>query len=159
MADDPLIRIAVPGIPKQTARARSRLIKPKSGPGFISTYTPPETRSEMAVIRDFAEQAMMGRVPLDGPIDLRVSAYFPVPASWSQKKQQAALDDGIRPTKKPDWDNVGKLAGDCLSGLCFRDDSQITDAAVYKRYSSTPRLIIEVRRANIKSMGHAGGVR
>ena len=37
--------------------------------------------------------------------------------------------------QKPDCDNLAKFVGDCLSGLAFRDDCQICDLSVHKRWS------------------------
>lgn len=140
-----VIRIVVPGTPKPLERNRHRIITPKGRPAFVGNYLPVKSRNEQAVIRDFAAQAMGGKPPMEGPIDLRVAVYLPIAASWSKKKQAAARAGTIRPTSKPDFDNFVKLACDSLSTLAFRDDSQVTDAAVFKRYSDNPRLVIEVR--------------
>lgn len=105
---------------------------------------PAESRNEEAVIRDFAQQQMKGRPPFEGPIDLRFAAYMPVPATWSKKKQAAALAGKIRPVGRPDADNLLKRV-DALKKIVWRDDSQVSDGAVFKRFSDRPRLIIEIR--------------
>jgi Holliday junction resolvase RusA-like endonuclease len=40
------------------------------------------------------------------------------------------------PAGKPDWDNYGKLAGDALNGVAWRDDGQIVRGSVAKVYSA-----------------------
>lgn len=140
-----VIRIVVPGAPKAWQRAGHRIIAPKGKKAFVSSYTPAQTRSEQGALKMFAAQAMQGRPPLTGALDLRFAAYFPVPPSWSKKKRAAALSGEIRPTKTPDADNLIKQC-DALNGVCFRDDAQITDAAMWKRFSDEPRLVIEIRR-------------
>jgi Holliday junction resolvase RusA-like endonuclease len=139
-----VIRIVVPGAPKAWQRAGHRIIAPKGKKAFVSTYTPAQTRSEQDAIKLFASLAMQGRPPLEGPLDLRFAAYFAVPDSWSAKKKAQALEGIIRPTRKPDADNLVKQC-DALNGLVFKDDSQITDVAVWKRYSDRPRVVIEIR--------------
>lgn len=46
------------------------------------------------------------------------------------------------PTKKPDFDNIAKIAVDALNGIAFVDDSQICVAHVSKEYSASPRVEI-----------------
>ena len=48
----------------------------------------------------------------------------------------------IRPTKKPDWDNIGKVVSDSLNQIAYRDDAQIVDSQVRKFYSRLPRIEI-----------------
>ena len=140
-----VIRIVVPGTPKPLERNRHRIITPKGKPAFVGNYLPAKSRNEQAVIRDFAARAMEGRPPMEGPIDLRLAVYLPIPASWSKKKQQAARDGTIRPTGRPDFDNFVKLACDAVKDIVLRDDAQITDAAIWKRFSDEPRIVIELR--------------
>jgi Holliday junction resolvase RusA-like endonuclease len=141
----PVVRIVIPGVPKAWERAGHRIARTGDGKQFVSTYTPAQTRSEQGAMKLFANRAMEGRPPLDGAIDLRLCAFMPVPRSWSGRKQQAALSGEIRPTGKPDADNLLKQV-DALTGIVFRDDAQITEATVWKRYSDQPRMVIEVRQ-------------
>ena len=41
----------------------------------------------------------------------------------------------IKPTKKPDIDNIAKIICDGLNGVAYKDDSQIIYLAVIKRYA------------------------
>jgi Holliday junction resolvase RusA-like endonuclease len=72
-----------------------------------------------------AMDALAGRPPLDAPVEIALHAEFAVPPSWPQRKQQLALDDNIRPTTRPDLDNVLKNWLDGLSGVSFEDDALI----------------------------------
>ncbi len=137
------IRIVVPGAPKAWERAGHRIARKRDGRQFVSSYTPAQTRREQSNIRAFAHKAMDDRPPLTGPIELRFVAYMPIAASWSKKKQADALADRIRPTGTPDLDNCMKQV-DSFKELVWRDDAQVTDAMLWKRYSDRPRLVIEV---------------
>lgn len=46
---------------------------------------------------------------LDGPLEVSVEAHMPVAESEPKKWRAAALAGEIRPVKKPDWDNFGKI--------------------------------------------------
>jgi len=51
----------------------------------------------------------------------------------------------IRPTKKPDWDNIGKVIADSLNQIAYRDDAQIVSATVEKLYSLTPQVEVTIQ--------------
>jgi Holliday junction resolvase RusA-like endonuclease len=107
-------------------------------------FTPAATRKYESHLRLAAQEAMAGRAPLDGPVKVRVVAAFPVPASWSRRKRADALAGIIRPTVKPDADNLIKCVGDGLNAVIWRDDSQIVTASIAKIYSDRPALRIEI---------------
>lgn len=140
-----LIRVCVPGTPKPQERNRHRIMHPKGGPAFVGNYLPTKSRNEQAVIRDFAKQAMTGRIPFEGPLELRVGVWLAIPTSWSAKKQEQAAIGLLRPIGRPDLDNYLKLCQDALKAIVWRDDSQVVDLFIGKRYSLRPELIIEIR--------------
>jgi Holliday junction resolvase RusA-like endonuclease len=140
-----VIRICIPGVPRAWERAGHRLVRNAAGKQFIVSYTPNQTRAEQGSVKWFATRAMNGRPPLDGAIDLRIGAFVSVPRSWSKRKQADALAGTIYPTSRPDFDNYEKLATDALKGIVWRDDAQVVNAAFWKRYSTEPRVVVEVR--------------
>lgn len=73
---------------------------------------------------------------LDGyELSIRLNVYFKIPKSFSNKKREKALKGYIRPTVKPDWDNISKNICDALNGLAYTDDKAIVDGSVHKYYS------------------------
>jgi Holliday junction resolvase RusA-like endonuclease len=132
------IVIELPGEPKGKGRPRFT----RNG----VTFTPPKTRSYEASLAWTAAAAMKGAKPLEGPLTLAVEAHMPIPASWSGKRQRMAAAGDIRPTTRPDYDNVLK-ALDGLNGIVWRDDAQIVDVRCTKLYSERPRLRITVEVA------------
>lgn len=121
------------------------------------TYTPPETTRYEAIIKHSAGVVMAGRPPLEVAVNVRVDVHVPIAASWSQKKQRAALAGEILPTGKIDIDNYIKIAFDALNGIVFRDDSQIVGVAATKRYSDRPRMEIRVQPAPPATVDHKSG--
>jgi Holliday junction resolvase RusA-like endonuclease len=119
----------------------------KGRPRFVRrtghAFTPARTASYEAMLRHEAALVMGERSPLEGALRVQVAAHFGIPASWSGKKKAAALAGEIRPTKRPDADNICKML-DGLNGIVFRDDAQAIEVTIAKHYSDRPRLRIEV---------------
>jgi Holliday junction resolvase RusA-like endonuclease len=127
------LRFTVPGEPRGWARART------AGKRF---FTDGKTASEKQAVAAWALQA--GAVCHDGPVRLIIRAYLRIPRSASKKRQAAMLSGAEYPTKKPDGDNLAKLIGDALTGVCWRDDAQVVDWIIEKRWCVEPRVEIEV---------------
>lgn len=120
-----------------------RVIAAKGGRSFASVYTDAKTRNYEGMLRQEASLAMRGAPLFSGPLTVAVYALFAVPASWSRKKRADALSGLLRPTGKPDCDNIGKEV-DSLNGIVWNDDSQIVDMRIVKSYSDKPSLVISV---------------
>ncbi len=135
MADE--ILITVPGKPVAWQRAGHN---GKTG----HFYTKAKTGNWEAAAGFAAAGVMGGSIPRTGPLCVRVTAYFPVSASWPRWKQDAALQGVIRHTSKPDGDNVLKACKDALTSIVWKDDCQVVIASVTKEYSTHPRVEILV---------------
>lgn len=154
------------GKPPHKGRHRSRLVIPKevwSYPRdpraprymtqvgvdkiFVQQYPDPDTEKHENAISEFAQLLMNQKhvPPTERPLCLLVVAFRPLLESFSGKQRERALADNIVPDTRPDGDNYLKLAQDALNGIVWKDDSQIVDARVIKRYSDKPALWIEVR--------------
>jgi Holliday junction resolvase RusA-like endonuclease len=144
------VRIDIPGDPKGMGRAKSRLIKTKDGRQFTTHYTPEASRIEAGVIRMYAEKAMAGQAPFQGPAVLHVAAYLPVPKSFTKKMREGALTQvpTVWPTKKPDFDNISRFI-DQLKGVVWGDDCQVVDSHTFKRYTDRPRLVIQIKEKTV----------
>lgn len=111
---------------------------------FVTTYTPEKTASYENLVKLAAAEAMRGRAIIDGAVAVTIALFVTPPASWSQKKQRAALEHVTMPTSKPDVDNVIKGIFDAMNDIVFRDDKQVVDLSVKKRYAETPRAVVKV---------------
>lgn len=117
----------------------------------VRTHTPEKTALyENLVKMEYHNQSQI-RFPDEAMLDVRILAYYGIPKSVSKKKRQAMLDMKIRPTKKPDFDNIGKVICDSLNGVAYRDDSQIVDSQVRKFYSETPRVVVRISQVGGES--------
>lgn len=119
----------------------------KGRPRFVRatgrTYTPSKTASYEAILRYAAMQAMTGREMIFGPVSVKIDAGFDIPKSFTKKAHTEAFYGRLKPTKKPDADNILKLV-DAFNGIVWKDDVQITSASITKQYSMEPGLSIEV---------------
>jgi Holliday junction resolvase RusA-like endonuclease len=136
------VEISLAGDPQGKGRARAF----RRG-NFIGHYTPEKTRTYEGMIRSAAMDAMAGQPPIDVPVEIVLSAIFPVPPSWSQKKRAAAIAGEIKPAKKPDIDNVIKAWTDAMNGVVFRDDCLIVKGSFSKVYGPAPLVAVTVRAA------------
>ena len=55
-------------------------------------------------------------------------------------------ENKIRPTKKPDFDNISKVIADSLNGIAYKDDAQIVSAIFQKYYSDEPRVEVTITK-------------
>lgn len=133
------IRFSVPGQPQGKGRPRVGQIA-----GHARMFTPAKTIAYEGFIALQAQIAMAGHDLVEGPVLVRMFIALQVPTSWSQKKQRAALDGLHFPTTKPDVDNTVKAVFDGLNGVVWRDDVQVVDLQLTKRYSASPRVEVEV---------------
>ena len=124
----------------------------KGRPRFVRatgrTYTPEKTASFENLLRLEAQRVMRlnGAGLLDGPLDVSICAYFPVPKSYSKRRQAACLGGDERPTKKPDPDNILKMI-DALNGVVWHDDAQVVTATIRKFYAREPGLLLRISEA------------
>lgn len=125
--------IVIPGKPCAWQRARSN--------GKVRFDSPEQARNKLTISQIGAE-AMRGRAPLTGPLELVVAAFWPYPKSISEKKRRAYGTQFF--TSRPDGDNVAKLLGDALNNIVWRDDAQIVTLQVTKRYGVIPQTVIRV---------------
>ena len=88
---------------------------------------------------------------LKGNIYATLKAYFGLNKgdygkAGPNKQGKGKLSGAIRPTKKPDIDNIVKIVLDSLNGVAYIDDSQVVALLVEKHYAEKPcvEIILEV---------------
>lgn len=134
-----MIAFTVPGQPQGKGRPRIGKIG-----AHARMFTPAKTVAYEGLIAHAAQVAMANRLRFEEAVGVNLFIDCEVPASWSQKKQRAALAGEVLPTSKPDVDNVVKAVFDGLNGVLWRDDVLVVDTRIRKRYSATPCVRVEV---------------
>lgn len=135
-----VIRFEVPGTP--VGKGRPRFARRGN---FVSTYTPEKTASFENLVKFYANQAMSGKKCIECQVEMQINIFMSVPASWSKKKAADALSGIIRPTVKPDADNVAKSISDAINEIVFKDDKQIVELQVRKFYAERARSEVSIR--------------
>lgn len=133
------IAFTVPGEPQ--GKGRAKIVKIG---GFSRMATPAKTVAYEGLVAMAAQQAMRGAQPLACACAIEVECIFAMPASMSKKNRVEALAGRMRPTKKPDGDNVLKAVCDGINGVVWKDDVQAVDSRVIKRYGDTPAVHVRV---------------
>lgn len=134
----------VPGEPRPKQRVRVC----RNG----HSYTPKETIEYEKLARKCFQDKYQNARLLENELRFKVVCYFKIPESKSKKEKEKMLSGEIWPTKRADWDNLGKLLSDSLNGIAYKDDAQIVIATVEKIYSINPRVEIIIEELDFEAM-------
>ena len=128
----------VPGEPRGKGRPRF------SRDGHA--YTDSETKAYEKKIVTYYRQSLGGfRWPDNAFVFVKVTAHYPIPKSATKAAKTAMEAGEWLPSRKPDIDNVLKIVLDALNGVAYKDDSRVVSVSASKIYSTTPKLIIEMK--------------
>lgn len=132
------MQFTVPGKPERKARPKVTTVG-----GFGRAYTPAKTVTYENFIKLCYMDARSGYVGTEA-LKMAISAYYPIPQSWSFTKAQKAVSGEIKPCVKPDADNVIKIVADALNKVAYPDDNVLVEIIFKKFYGEYPRLEIEI---------------
>jgi Holliday junction resolvase RusA-like endonuclease len=110
-------------------------------------YTPSEVKSYANWVRLCFQKEYPKHLPStyhEKQLRMNIEVHFAIPKSFSKKKREDALNRIVRPTVKPDCDNISKNICDALNGIVFPDDKQIVSLEVEKYYSENESVIVRV---------------
>ncbi len=110
--------------------------------GVRVTDDNPKSREWKTLVSFEARNAYKGP-PVEGAIRLTLLFEIVRPASHSGKR---GLRKSARPhpTTKPDVLKLARAVEDALTGIVYRDDSQIVEEYLKKSYGERARLIVRV---------------
>ena len=136
------IQFVVPGKPfgKQRQRVACR-------GKFSKAYTPKETIAYENLVKLFyTQESNGGMFPEEAELGIKIVAYYEIPKAASKAKREKMLSGEIRPTKRPDIDNVAKAIYDSLNMVAYHDDAAIVETRVSKFYSDSPRVEVTIKQ-------------
>lgn len=112
--------------------------RPRMNTRTGKAYTPDKTR----MYEDYIKLLYRTQIKhyFEGYVKLTIKAFYGVAKSDSKKKKEDKLANILRPSKKPDIDNIVKLIADGLNGIAYKDDTQIIEIYATKFYSDKPRV-------------------
>ncbi|MCD8239384.1 MAG: RusA family crossover junction endodeoxyribonuclease [Clostridiales bacterium] len=146
------IEFTVPG--KPFGKQRPRVVHKN---GYSRAYTPEKTATYENLVKVMYQQAARGQRFADGvPLCAEIVAYYAIPKGTSGKKRDLMIEGQIRPTKKPDLDNIEKVIYDSLNNIAYKDDSQVVKSYSEKFYGDIPRVDVKIYVIKPKKGGNRG---
>jgi len=139
----PTIKFTVEGKPGSKGRPRFT-----SRGGHARTYTPKATTNYEAFVKFCAMNAIENNPEgwrRDGAYEVYIGAYFAIPKSRPKAYKGQALIGNIRPTTRPDVDNITKIICDALNGIAWMDDSQVVICYTEKIYAEEERVVVLIK--------------
>jgi len=133
------LSFSVPGDPLGKERPRVGRVG-----NAVRMFTPAKTKAYERKVALSAKAAIGPGRPLEGPLFVQIEAVHRIPASWSKKRRQEAINGSTYPTVKPDTDNIAKAIADGGNGVAWVDDRQIVLLVCSKRYGETPQVNVLV---------------
>lgn len=130
--------------PKAKERPRATIVG-----GHARIYTPHTTEGYEKEIRT-AWIRQNGETPFDGPVVMRIRCGMPIPKSATKTNKVKMIAKELRPTVKPDIDNLAKAIMDALNGVAYKDDNLIVDLVVRKFYTEAPCIAVVVSEWELK---------
>lgn len=108
------------------------------------TYTPHKTQAYEKLVQMSFRTQCPGIFFGDAPLCVYITASFAPPVKATKRKRSRMLSGEIRPTKKPDTDNIAKAICDALNGVAYRDDAQICCLTVQKKYAEMSAVSVRI---------------
>lgn len=133
-----IISFKIPGVVVAQGRPRA-----SSMGGKVRMYDPPKSREYKKYVKDVA-QYYAPTMPLEGPLSMRIVICREYLKSFTKKQRFQAEDGALMPITKPDIDNTAKSIMDSLNGLIYKDDSQIVELVLLKKYAEESCAYVEI---------------
>lgn len=104
-----------------------------------NAYTPDKTRKEEAKIKAaFKEQCGFGIFFTTSYLKVIIEAFYPIPKGDSKATKEQKVIGMLKPSVKPDIDNIIKLYLDALNHFAWDDDKQVVEVHGLKAYYDGP---------------------
>jgi len=136
----PMIQFFVPGLPATSGSKRPFIYKSKKDGKQRVAMVPDNKRQKpwMSTVSVAAGEVFNGSV-LRGPVALTVQYFFPRPKSHYGNGRNAGIVKDSAPKhhiSKPDLSKLTRAIEDALSGIVWKDDSQVISHIESKDYAA-----------------------
>lgn len=142
-----VIRFDILGRPAPRGSKRAFPIRRKDGSlgVAVSDTTGERGRLWMAMVQEAARSALPANwVPGSGPVRLCVLFQLRRPKSHYTSKGAVKSSAPARPTVKPDLTKLLRAVEDALTGVAWRDDSQIVCQLAIKDYADADKTSVVI---------------
>lgn len=118
-----------------------------------SKYVDPAAKRYMAYKRfvGLTAKSVMNKQAIqkieDGTVSVQIDIFYEIPKSYTKKRKTEIYDSDyqIRPSVRGDIDNVAKSILDGMNGICFKDDIQVAELIVNKRFDVSAGVSVLVK--------------
>ena len=115
---------------------------------FATIYERKEDKQAKEIVSAAARTVAPEELPT-GPLKVGIVFFMPRPKGhYGTGRNEGKLKDwavDMPHVSKPDIDNLVKLTIDALTGIFWKDDSQICEAIILKKYSDNPRTEVFIK--------------
>lgn len=111
---------------------------------FVKAYTPADTISYENLIK-LQFRISCGDWYSELPLKMKITAIHGIVKSATKKGKAKMLSGELKPTKKPDADNIVKIICDALNGIAYKDDTQVVELEMSKIYGEQEKVIVEIQ--------------
>lgn len=115
---------------------------------FVQTYTPEKTTEYEKLVRLRFQNS--GGMITDKPVRIEIAAFFAPPKSTKKRDRIEMLANRILPVKKPDCDNIAKIVLDALNKIAYKDDAQVAELSVKKRYAAAAKVFVHIEEIDTR---------
>ena len=137
-----ILEIIIPGEPCAQGRPRFAVVR-----GRAVAFDPAKSKNYKNFVKVLAMEAIEKQSWKynELPLAFEIVVWQSIPKSKTKKFREAAAIGKEYPTVKPDVDNVAKTIMDALSGVVYKDDKQVVDLLIKKRYTEAePHVIVTI---------------
>ena len=144
------IVLIIDGNPFGKQRPRVVRIRKGARKGASRAFTPEKTANYENYIKTLYRQKYGRHTSFkeDDELHLDIKAYYKIAKSTPKYLKEMMITGMIKPTKKPDVDNIIKIIADSLNEVAYKDDKQIVACSCQKFYASEPRVEIVISKLN-----------
>src|SRR5574343_627316 len=139
-----IAKFTVPGLPRPGGSKKAFFNRHTGRAHIVDTskYVKDWRAAVAAVAYEATKDSLC--CPVRGALTLVVTLYLPRPKSHYRANGEVKVSAPPYPVTKPDTTKLLRSTEDALTGIVWKDDSQIVEQFICKKYGEKPRAEIEV---------------
>jgi len=123
---------------------------------FIAMFTPEKQKGMRPTIPVLARQSLrrtsQNFKEIECPVVVDLAFVFAPNVSDTKKVKHDKSQNIIPHIKKPDIDNINKMVLDAMTGVVFKDDTQVISQTMFKVFGPQSGVRIRIYEAEINAM-------
>lgn len=136
----------------KTAGSKKGFVNPKTGAVIITDDVGKAGKTWRGLVQQAALMALGGEpCAFEGAVLMDITFYRARPKGHFGAGSNARIVKGgapAHPITRPDADKLSRAILDALKGIVWKDDAQVIEKAVRKRYAATDFVVVKIFRAD-----------